>query len=64
MPEAMNMLPTVLSITLLILLAGAALLIRTFMALRTVAPGFDAHNILTMEMSFTGSRFDKTAAVT
>src|SRR5262245_15246975 len=46
------------------LLTGAALLIRTFSALRTVDPGFDAHNVLTMEMSLTGSRFAKTAAVT
>jgi hypothetical protein len=37
----------------LILLVGAVLLIRTFGALRGVNPGFDAHNILTMEMSLT-----------
>ena len=48
----------------LVLLVGAALLIRTFVALRTVDPGFDAHNILTMEMSLSGPRFQKTAAVT
>jgi predicted permease len=48
----------------LVLLTGAALLIRTFAALRTVDPGFDAHNVLTMEMSLTGNRFAKTAAVT
>ena len=47
----------------LILLAGAALLIRTIMALRTVDPGFDAHNVLTMEMSLAEPRFGKTAAV-
>jgi predicted permease len=47
----------------LVLLVGAALLIRTFIALRAVAPGFDAHNILTMEMSLTGDRFNKTAGV-
>ena len=47
----------------LILLAGAGLLIRTLMALRNVDPGFDAHNILTMEMSLSGRRFEKTAAV-
>jgi len=47
----------------LILLAGAGLLIRTLMALRNVDPGFDAHNILTMEMSLAGRRFEKTAAV-
>ena len=47
----------------LILLVGAALLIRTFMALRGVDPGFDSHNILTLEMSLTGERFQKTAGV-
>jgi len=47
----------------LVLLAGAALLIRTFMTLRTVDPGFDGRNVLTMEMSLAGRRFAKTAAV-
>lgn len=45
----------------LVLLIGAALLIRTFVALRHVNPGFDAHNVLTMEMSLTGDRFQKTS---
>ncbi|HTB98968.1 MAG TPA: ABC transporter permease [Terracidiphilus sp.] len=45
----------------LVLLVGAALLIRTFLALHAVNPGFDAHNILTMEMSLTSERFEKTA---
>ena len=47
----------------LILLIGAALLIRSFVALRSVNPGFDAHNVLTMQMSLTGPRFEKTAGV-
>ncbi len=47
----------------LVLLIGAALLIRTFIALRHVNPGFDAHDVLTMEMSLTGDRFAKSAAV-
>jgi putative ABC transport system permease protein len=47
----------------MILLVGAALLIRTFWQLRTVHAGFETHNILTMDMSLTGARFDKTAAV-
>jgi putative ABC transport system permease protein len=47
----------------LILLIGAALLIRTFIALRHVNPGFDPHDVLTLEMSLTGDRFQKTAAV-
>jgi len=47
----------------LVLLVGAALLIRTYLSLREVKPGFDAHNVLTMEMSFSGDRFSKTAPV-
>jgi putative ABC transport system permease protein len=47
----------------LVLLAGAALLIRTFMALRAVDPGFDGHNVLTLEMSLAEPRFEKTTAV-
>ncbi len=47
----------------LILLVGAALLIRTFATLRSVKPGFDAHNVLTMEMSLSGTRFENTAGV-
>ncbi len=47
----------------LVLLIGAALLIRTFLALRHVDPGFNPHNVLTMEMSLTGDRFQKTLGV-
>jgi predicted permease len=47
----------------LVLLVGAALLIRTFVALRAVRPGFDAHQVLTMQMSLTGTRFAQTSAV-
>ena len=47
----------------LVLLAGAALLIRTFMALRAVDPGFDGHNVLTLEMSLAEPRLEKTTAV-
>ena len=47
----------------LVLLVGAALLIRTFGALRGVNPGFDARNVLTMQMSLAGARFEKTAGV-
>jgi putative ABC transport system permease protein len=47
----------------LVLLIGAALLIRTFLALRSVNAGFDAHNVLTMDMSMAGGRFDKSAAL-
>jgi putative ABC transport system permease protein len=47
----------------LVLLICAALLIRTFIGLREVGPGFDAHNVLTMEMSLNGQRYQKTAGV-
>jgi predicted permease len=45
----------------IVLLVGAGLLIRTFLSLRSVAPGFDPHNVLTMETSLTGTQFDRTA---
>jgi len=45
------------------LLVGAALFIRTFVALRAVNPGFDAHQVVTMSMSLTGERFQRTSAV-
>jgi putative ABC transport system permease protein len=47
----------------LVLLVGSALLIRTFMALHAVDPGFDPHHVLTLEMSLTGDRFQKTTGV-
>jgi putative ABC transport system permease protein len=47
----------------LVLLVGAALLIRTFVALRAVDPGFDARNVLTLRMSLAGSRFKTTSDV-
>ncbi len=46
-----------------VLLIGAALLIRTFFALRSVNPGFDRHNVFLIEMSLHGSRFATTANV-
>jgi predicted permease len=48
----------------LVLLTGAALLIRTFVGLRTVNPGFDAHNVLTMQTSLAGSVYSSTAKET
>ena len=47
----------------LVLLVGSALLIRTFIALRAVNPGLDAHNVLIMDMALTGTRYEKTAGV-
>jgi putative ABC transport system permease protein len=47
----------------LVLLIGSALLIRTFVALHNVGPGFDSHNILALEMSLNGERYQKTAGI-
>ena len=47
----------------LVLLIGAALLIRTYIALRNVNPGFDARDVLTLEMSLSGDRYAKTAGI-
>jgi putative ABC transport system permease protein len=46
-----------------VLLVGAALLIRTSLALGAVNPGFDGNNVLTMRMSLAGPRFAKSATV-
>jgi putative ABC transport system permease protein len=46
-----------------VLLVGAALLIRTFEALRTTNPGFELHSILTMQMRLTGPRFEKASGI-
>jgi predicted permease len=47
----------------LILVVGATLLIRTFLNLQSVDPGFNTNNVLTMAMSVNGERFQKTAGV-
>ena len=47
----------------LVLLIGAALLIRTYVALRDVKPGFDTHHVLVADMSITGDRYQKSAGV-
>ncbi len=46
-----------------VLVVGAALLIRTSLALASVQPGFDSKNVLTMRMSLSGQRFVKSAAI-
>jgi putative ABC transport system permease protein len=45
----------------LVMAIGSALLIRTYIALRSVDPGFNSHNVLTMQMSLTDTRFEKTS---
>jgi len=47
----------------LVLVIGAALLIRTFLKLQAVDPGFEMHNVISMAMSVSGDRFQKTAPV-
>jgi predicted permease len=47
----------------IVLLVGSGLLIRTFSALHAVAPGFDPHNVLTMDTALTGANYDRTAAI-
>jgi predicted permease len=47
----------------LVLVIGAALLIRTFLKLEDVDPGFTTHNVLTAAMSLSGNRFQKTEPV-
>jgi putative ABC transport system permease protein len=46
-----------------ILLIGAALMIRTFVGLRSVNPGFDPRNVITMQTSLIGGKYDSTAKV-
>jgi predicted permease len=46
-----------------VLIIGAALLIRTFRNLEAVDPGFEMHNVLSMSMSVSGDRFQTTAPV-
>ncbi len=47
----------------LVLVIGAALLIRTFLKLENVNPGFTTHNVLVATMSLSGGRFQKTEPV-
>jgi len=47
-----------------VLLTGAMLFARTFVALQSVLPGFDGHRVLALPMSLRGSRFETTEAVT
>lgn len=58
--SSLVVLEVALALTLVI---GSGLLIRTSLALRAVSPGFDSHNVLTMRMSFTGARYQSSAAV-
>ena len=46
-----------------VLLCGAMLLIRSFAALHNERLGFDAHNLLTMEISLAGPGYSKSSGV-
>jgi putative ABC transport system permease protein len=46
-----------------VLLIGAALLIRSLVALRSVIPGFEPHSVLTMPMSISGRGFQEARKV-
>ena len=48
----------------LVLLVGAALLIRSFVGLRSVDPGLDPRNVFTFQTSLAGSAYSTTASVT
>jgi predicted permease len=47
----------------LMLLVGAALLARTFLALRAVDPGFERHGVVTLRMSLDDAGLTRTAVV-
>ena len=47
----------------MVLLVGSALLIRTFVALYRVDRGFQTANVITMQTSFSGPKYAKSAAV-
>ena len=46
----------------LVLVVGASLLIRTFVGLQNVNPGFDPHHVLTLATSMAGEKYGTTAA--
>ena len=46
-----------------VLVIGAALLIRTFIKLQSIDPGFAMQNVVSMSMSVSGDRFQRTAPV-
>ncbi|HYT75996.1 MAG TPA: FtsX-like permease family protein, partial [Vicinamibacterales bacterium] len=45
------------------LLVGATLLIRTFVALRAVHPGFQTHGVVTLQTSLAGTKYDTARGV-
>jgi predicted permease len=47
----------------LVLLIGSGLLIRSFVSMRSIDPGFDTHSVLTLQMSLSGEQYQKTAGL-
>jgi putative ABC transport system permease protein len=47
----------------LVLVIGAALLLRTITAMQAVPPGFDTHHVVTLRMSPKGARFAHASAI-
>jgi putative ABC transport system permease protein len=45
----------------LVLLTGAALLMRSFVGMQRVNPGFDPSNVLTMQIALRGPKYDSTS---
>jgi putative ABC transport system permease protein len=58
-----NVLVVVETALALMLLVGATLLIRTFVALREVKPGFETKGVLTLQTSLAGTKYDTARAV-
>jgi predicted permease len=46
-----------------VVLVGAGLLVRSFGQLQRVAPGFDPHGVLTLELTMTGAKYGDAGAV-
>ena len=61
--RARNLLVVAETALALILLVGAVLLIRTFTGLRSVDPGFDTSNLLTMEVSIAGKTYHDSSRI-